>query len=138
MTALAADRKTVSKYTERSFTAKVAASTIIYAGALCARNAAGYIVPASDTAALLVVGVAQSSVDNSAGANGDLSVQCLTGVFKFKNLVGTEVVQATMHKACMVADDQTVGVTGVNSIVAGIVDQIDTDGVFVYVSGVTA
>lgn len=50
----------------------VAAATKIFKGALVGVNASGYLVPMSHaTANLLFVGIAEESVDNSTGANGD-------------------------------------------------------------------
>lgn len=123
MAALTADRKMLSRYTGRSFVGDVAAATVIYGGSMVAKNAAGHIVPASDTAALVVVGVAQEKVDNSAGAAAAKTVQILTGVFTFLN-AGGAIVQAGKHANCYVADDQSVTTAAVaaNDIVAGTVD----------------
>ena len=52
----------------------VAASTEIEAGHLVAVNSSGYAVPAGDTSGHKVMGVAQESVDNSDGSNGDMTV----------------------------------------------------------------
>ncbi|MCA9678949.1 MAG: hypothetical protein KC464_28220 [Myxococcales bacterium] len=134
MAALTADRITKSRATGRSFTGDVAAATTIYLGSLVAKNAAGYIVPAADTAGLVVVGVAMAAVDNSAGGNGDLTVTIMTGVFRLENAAGA-IVQASKHGLCYVADDQSVSTAAAmtNDVVAGIVDAIDTDGVWVAV-----
>lgn len=135
MTALAADRKTRSKTTGRSFTGDVAATTVIYKGAMVARNAAGYIVPASDTANLTVVGVAMEKVDNSAGANGAKTVNIETGVFEFGN-AGGAIVQASKHTACYVSDDNSVTTAAVaaSDIKAGTVDAFTTTTVWVRIA----
>lgn len=52
----------------------VAATTTIYQGGLLMLNAAGYVAPATPTASSKFAGVASQDVDNSGGANGDLSV----------------------------------------------------------------
>lgn len=134
MAAATADRKTSARSTGRTFTADLAAATKIWLGTLVAVNAAGYAVPASDTAALKVIGVALSTVDNT-GAAGAKSITVETGVFKLVNLA-TAIVQASKHKLCYVGDDQSVTTAAVaaNDVVAGIVDAIDTDGVWVYVA----
>lgn len=138
MTALAADktsalnRMRAGGYT-RTIIGKLAAATTIYKGALCAVNAAGYIVPASDTAGLVVVGIAQSQVVN-AGAAGAAEIAMVTGVWKFANHGAALVAQANMHRVVYVQDDQTVrGTGGTNSIIAGVCELIETDGVWVYV-----
>jgi hypothetical protein len=134
MTALAADRKVISKWTGRSLAIKVAASTLIYKGALVAVNTSGYAVAAAATAGYRVVGVAQRQVDNSAGAAGDLEVQVLTGVFAFKNDADA-IAQADIGRPCFVQDDQTVqDENGGSPIVAGIVDSFDSSWVYVNVS----
>lgn len=53
----------------------IAASTKIYAGALVALNADGYLIRATDTAATFFLGVATATVDNTSGNDGDLSVE---------------------------------------------------------------
>lgn len=134
MTALAADRKIDNKWTGRSIALKVAATTIIYKGALVAVNTAGYAVPAAATAGLRVVGVAQSKVDNSAGIDGAKETHVVTGVFGFKNDADA-VAQADVGRPCYVQDDQTVqDENGGSAVVAGIVDRIDGSTVFVNVS----
>lgn len=132
MAALTKDRKYNTTGIRRSFVGAVAAATIIYAGALVAKNAAGYIVPASDTAALKVVGVALEQVDNSAGANGAKSVSLGTGVFEFVNAAGA-IVQAGAHGLCYAADDQSVSTAAamVNDVIAGLVIAFTTTTVLV-------
>lgn len=133
MAALTQDRKHLARWVGRTIVNGVAATTVIYAGSLVAKNAAGYLVPAADTAGLVVVGLALESVDNSAGANGAKTCQVQVGVFKFKNGGTANVDQATVHGLCYAADDQTVGKTTTNSIKAGVVEALDSDGVWVYV-----
>lgn len=124
MAALTADRKTRMRaggYT-RTIIGKLAAATTIYKGAMCAKNAAGYIVPASDSAAIKIVGVAQSTVAN-AGAAGAAEVAMVTGVFEYDNDGVSPVVQADMHGPCYVSDDHTVRTAG-GKCFAGLVDEI--------------
>ena len=133
MAALTKDRKL--KYQgeiRRTFTGDLAATTTIYLGAMVAKNAAGNIVPAADTAALKVVGVALEAVDNAAGAAGAKKVQIGTGVFEFDNLAGA-IVQASKHALCYVGDDQSVSTAAAmtNDIIAGLVDSFTTTKVMV-------
>ncbi|MDQ3295081.1 MAG: hypothetical protein M3619_00665 [Myxococcota bacterium] len=117
----------------RTIIGKLAAATTIYKGALCAVNAAGYIVPAADAAGLVVVGIAQSQVVN-AGAAGAAEIAMVTGVFKFANLAAALVAQANMHRVVYVADDQTVrGTASATPIIAGVCELIESDGIWVYV-----
>jgi hypothetical protein len=140
MTALAADQSTALNRIRanggtRIVIGKLAAATTVYKGALCAKNAAGYIVPAADAAGLVVVGIAQSQVVN-AGVAGAAEIALLTDVTKkFANHGAALVAQANMHGPVYVQDDQTVrGTGGTNTILAGVCDQIDSDGVWVRVS----
>ena len=52
---------------------KVAASTTIYAGAMVMLSG-GYAVPGADTASARFIGIAMTTVDNSAGADGAKTV----------------------------------------------------------------
>lgn len=109
----------------------VAATTTIWAGTLVARDAAGRAVPASDTAGLRVVGRAEETIDNSAGAAGDLSISVRIGCFKFANSA-TEAVDADdVGKMAVVEDDQTVAETSTNKVSAGRITGVDSDGVWV-------
>lgn len=133
MAALTTDRKLRPQGDiRRTFTGKLAAATKIYAGALVAKNAAGNVVPASDTAALKVIGVALEQVDNSAGAAGAKSIQIGTGVFEFEN-VGGAIVLASHHALCYVADDNGVSTAAAmtNDVIAGLVVDFTTTKVFV-------
>ncbi len=139
MTALAADRAQTRRGAEAEpfvLAFGVATATTIYAGSLVAINASGYAVPASDSKALRVVGVARKQVVNS-GANGAKSVEVLQGTFLMENSAGADaVVLADLKNACYAADDQTVAQTpsADNSRpVAGIVEDVTSDGVFVRV-----
>lgn len=114
---------------------KLAAAVIIYAGAAIAVNAAGFVVPASDTAGLKVIGVAEAYVNNAAGAAGDKEVPFVTGLdVEFEN-AGGAIVQAGMDLRCMVADDQSVTTAAVaaNDIPMGRVVEFTAAKVWVYV-----
>ena len=113
----------------------VAATTIIFLGALIAVNATGYSVPAADAAGLKVVGVSEAQVDNSTGADGDKSVIARRGkAFWFKNSSGNPVTLAHLETNVYVEDDETVSSSGgVNSIVAGKCLSISSTGVLVWI-----
>lgn len=133
MAALTKDRKIkLQGDIRRTFTGKVAATTTIYLGALLARDANGYIVPAADTAGLKVIGFALEAVDNSAGAAGAKTVQIGTGVLEVDNAAGA-IVQAGQHNLCYVADDQSVSTAAAmtNDVVAGLVVAFTTTKVMV-------
>ncbi|OIO70885.1 MAG: hypothetical protein COS35_06520 [Zetaproteobacteria bacterium CG02_land_8_20_14_3_00_50_9] len=111
--------------------APVAAATIIYAGSMVALNAAGNAVPAADTAALKVLGRAESQVNNAAGAAGDLKVTVKRGTFRFKNSGTAALAAGDELTNALVEDDGTVAKTSTNSIVAGKIIEIDASGVWV-------
>ncbi len=137
MAALTADRKTLMRAGgySRTIIGKVAAATTIYKGALVAKNAAGFVVPAADAAGLIVIGKAESQVVN-AGAAGAAEIAIITGVFKIDSYGTDPVVQASMHAPVKIFDDHTVrAANGTNNILAGILEYIEPDGsgVWVYV-----
>ncbi len=135
MAALTAARNTVQAgwdaYQNR-LSYPVAASTKIYAGAMVALNAAGFAIPASATA-IKVVGVAEATVDNTAGANAALSVSVRRGSFPFNNKAADLVTQADIAAPalCYVDDDNTVRHTATGSIAAGRPLGIDANGMVV-------
>ena len=134
--ALTAERNTVSRSLGILLALLVGATRKIYGGALVAVGADGYARPASDTAGLVVMGrmggqktpPIGSTVDNTNGADGALTAEVQQGVFKWKNSAGHAVAQAHVGHVCYVEDDQTVASASNNSIVAGIVTEIDADG----------
>ncbi|MBL4901102.1 MAG: hypothetical protein JKY62_00430 [Desulfocapsa sp.] len=133
--ALTADRNTPHKDGEL-LVVGVAATAIVFAGGMAAANAAGFITPAADAAGLTVMGMAEEQVDNSAGADGDLSVAIRRKkTFIFKNSGSNAVTVALHGKNVYVEDDETVSSAGgTNSIVAGKCLGIVTQGVLVEIS----
>lgn len=127
MAALTADRHTPMR--EGTFVEPdVAASTMIYAGAMVALDASGNAVPASDAAGLVVIGRAEDLVDNSAGDAGDLTVRVRIGVFGFAASGTNAPAAANVGDLVYVEDDQTVSTDGgTNSIVAGKLVDVDSD-----------
>ena len=97
---------------------------------MVAVNAEGKAVPASDSAGLTVLGRAE----NRAGAG--LPVTVRAGCFRYGNsAAAAKITAAEIGKACYVADDQTVSKTGGdNNIVAGIVFDIESKGVWVQIA----
>lgn len=110
----------------------LAADAVIAAGELVARNAAGNAVPASDTAALKVIGRAECDADNTGGNAGDVEVTVKRGCFQYDNSGDNAVTKAHIGLVCYVEDKNTVASDkGVNAIVAGVVHEVDDDGVWV-------
>jgi hypothetical protein len=112
----------------------VAAATKIYAGSLVCANAAGYAVPGSVSPTLTYLGRAERMVDNSAGANGALTVIVRRKkAFLWTNCAVDTITQASVGLPCYVYDDGTVAATSANNArsLAGIVLSIESDGVWV-------
>lgn len=136
MTALTADRNTVSKEIKlKSY--PVAASEVIYKGGMVVINASGYLAMASDTSGVSrVVGVADEQVDNSSGSNGDKSARVVSGrAFKF---AASSITQGMLGTTMYVVDDNTfddaAGAT--NEIMAGVlVEFVSTTEGWIYIAG---
>lgn len=112
----------------------VAAATVIFLGAIVCLNASGYAVPGQEATGLVCLGRAEQTVNNSAGAAGDLSVLVRRGkAFGWANSALDPVGQAQVGRLCYLEDDQTVSATsnsGARSI-AGLVVSVTDDLVYV-------
>lgn len=110
------------------------AAVKIYAGALVAANASGFVTPGATATTLTYLGRAEEQVDNSGGAAGDKSVNVRRRkAFKWKNSGADAVTQADLGKTCYIVDDETVAKTnGTNTrSAAGSVVKVESDGVWV-------
>lgn len=133
MAATTQDRNTPFKEGEL-IVVPVAATAKILAGTIVAASAAGFAVPGATATTLAYLGMADANVDNSAGADGAVSVPVRRGkAFKWANDGGDPVTQASLGRACFIVDNQTVAKTnGANTrSQAGIVVGLDADGVWV-------
>ena len=113
----------------------VAASTLIKQGALVALNASGYLVEATTSASITVVGRAEFAVDNSTGSNGGATCEVRRGVI---NLVMSTAssdtpTQANVMGTVYAVDNQTVGILSSGKSVAGKLIYLDPDGVTCWV-----
>ena len=129
MAVLAQDRQTEFKYVERSKYLKVGVD-ILYNGALAmVVRGTGFLLPAANTAGGVVLGVMQERIDNSGGSAGDKSGEIRAGVYKFANSGTNAVGQGDIGSVCYVEDDQTVAsAAGGGQVIAGVVEEIDSDG----------
>jgi hypothetical protein len=138
MTALAQERLTdFAGVVPSRGTYPVAATTTIYKGSLVCLDASGNAIPGDTIAngAVIAVGKASATVDNSAGAAGDLDVEVEFGVFGWENSAAAEeITAADIGTIVFVVDDQTVGETnaGATLIAAGICTEIRDGQVFVW------
>jgi hypothetical protein len=136
--AAAADRTTPCRHPEAArflVSYPVATGVTIYKGTLV-MILAGYANPAADTAGGIVVGVAEEHVAN-AGADG--AVRILVGSANAWFLANSGIVAADVGKIAYVSDDQTVSdATGTNGVVAGVIEELETGGVWVNVPSTNA
>ncbi len=114
-------------------TPPIAAAARIEMGNIVCANAAGYAVEGSESATLTALGRAETTSDNSAGANGDLKAEVRRGVFKLDNSGTDAVDQTCLGKTVYLEDAKTVSKTdnGGARSAAGKCIEIDDDGVWV-------
>lgn len=134
MAALTTARNTPER-TGDVFGVPVKASVKAIQGGIAVLNA-GYAAPATVATTLIALGRFEETVDNSAGANGDLTVKIKRGIFKFGNSsAGDLIAQADVGADCYLVDDQTVAKTNGTSTRsrAGKIVAVDSDGVWVQI-----
>lgn len=133
MTALTKDRNT-PKREGGVFNLAMAAGVKIFAGSIVMLNATGFATPGATATGQICAGRAAEQVDNSAGVDGDQSLDVEPGVFKFANSAAAdEITAAEIGDNCYIVDDQTVAKTdgtGTRSVAGKVVD-VDSDGVWV-------
>jgi hypothetical protein len=135
MAALTKERNTPTRHGDhaviRVIECKVAATTTIYAGSLVMIDG-GYAKPAATATGKVVLGRARQTVDNSAGAAGDKTVEVERGTFKWTNATaGDAIAQANVWADAYALDDQTVTITATGRSKAGKIVAIEADGVWV-------
>lgn len=101
----------------------------IYQGGMVAVDYAGEVKPAADTLGQKVIGVAGESVDNT--DDGEVLAPPRTGIYGLNNSSTNPVTAAMIGKPCYVEDDNTVAADSTNLVAAGLVHDVDDDGVFV-------
>lgn len=101
----------------------------IYVGEMVQQDASLEVAPATDAASVKVIGVSTKEVDNT--DDGKTLDWISTAVHMMNNSATSTLTKAHIGLQCMVEDAATVGITGVNQNVAGIVAEVTSDGVFV-------
>lgn len=132
MAALSADRNTPRASGEIKIL-DVAASTLIYGGAIVMRDASGNAVQGKTALGLRGVGIAQGRVDNSGGSAGDKTVAVRGGTFRLDNSGSDPIGKAHIGSIAYAVDDHTVAATagsGTRSPV-GTICGVDSSGVLV-------
>jgi hypothetical protein len=124
-----------SRPTDEVFSLPAKAESIYFAGRLLAVDLAdGRAVAAADAARRVVLGRIETTIDNSAGANGDRAVPYRLGTFRFKNSTAHPLTAARYGQPCFIEDDITVSASaGTNNVFAGFFRGFDAlgDGVWV-------
>lgn len=129
MTALADNRNTPQLGNEELLAKlTVYAAEICYAGGLAAVDYTDEVMAAADTAGLKVIGRFPQKVDNTADG---LSALVERGIFRFGNSSTYPVPRSAIGQNCYVEDDQTVAGFSTNLVPAGVVHDVDSDGVWV-------
>jgi len=100
----------------------------IYCGGINAVDYLGEVQPASDTLGLRVIGLSNLYVDNS--EDGKI-VASSKGIYLLDNSSTYPLTRTNIGQACYVEDDQTVAGSSTNLVVAGIVHDVESRGVWV-------
>lgn len=133
MTALVTVRNTPRRETTTRHVL-IGAGVKIWAGALVAINAAGFLVPVTAAATLKGAARAELTVDNTTGSNGAALVRTEVGTFRFENSASADLItRADIGSDAYGVDDQTVAKTSGSSTrsVVGKIFDVDDQGVWV-------
>lgn len=131
MTALSAPRS-VAERSGQTSTVPVAAATTIWQGGIVVMEA-GVAKPGKTATGLVVLGLAEETVDNSTGAAGAKSVTPRRGCWRFVNLASDPVTAADVGQDVYLVDDQTIAKTSATATrsVAGTLIDVDAIGAWV-------
>lgn len=131
------EARTTPRRDAKQFGRLVAGTKKIFEGALVCLNATGFATPGAVATTLVADGIATETVDNTAGADGDKTVEVEKGTFRFANsAAGDAITQAEIGDTCYIVDDQTVAKTnGTNTrSAAGAIVDVDAVGVWVKIA----
>ena len=113
----------------------LAANAVVFQGGIVLRNLAdGFLVQGQTVTGHVAVGIALSSMDNTGGADGDMTLEYRPGRFRFENSTGgDEITAANIGDLAWIVDDQTVARTTGGSVrsQAGTIEDVDAQGVWV-------
>lgn len=123
---------TARKTDERSgkqFSYPMDGGSAVIKGAMVALDTSGNAVDVTATTGLIICGVAEESVDNTAGANGALRCTVRAGVFKWDNATaGDAITAADIGNPCYATDNETVSDVATGRSIAGVIVDVDDDG----------
>lgn len=113
----------------------VLAATKVLAGTIAVLTAAGYAQGGATSTTLKAVGVFDATVDNTAGASGDVKAPVRKdGWFRFANSASTDLITiADINNNAYIVDNQTVAKTdgGTTRSIAGKIRDVDAAGVWI-------
>lgn len=130
MTALAADRNTKVR-NDKHYEYPVAAAKTCYMGAIIFLDASGNAEPATSATGKICVGRCKDKADNGTGAAAAINVKVEPGIFKWGNSGTNTLTKANIGDTVYAEDDQTVGSSGTGRSACGVLQQVDSDGVWV-------
>lgn len=137
MSAATTDRNPDKNFDNLVLALPVLADAVIPSGVLVAVNASGYATNGADTAGLRVIGCSTQSVDATGEASGDSTIEVDRRPYLMENSSGNALTIAHVGQLCYVEDNQTVGSDpGDNAIVAGVVHDVTSEGVYVDFAGI--
>jgi hypothetical protein len=111
--------------------APVAYNTTVYAGNLAALDVNGNAVECDDIAGIRCIGRLELDIVNGLTYQNDNQATIKRGVFKYQNSAINPLAQANVGGICFVETSQVVASTSVHKVKAGIVVEVDSDGVYV-------
>jgi hypothetical protein len=111
--------------------APVAFTTTIYAGNLTALDNTGSAVECDDIAGIRCIGRLELDIVNGLTYQNDAEATIKRGVFKYQNSAINPIAQVNVGQICFVETSQIVATTSVHKVKAGIVVEVDSDGVYV-------
>ncbi len=118
------------------FSRQVAANVKIFEGTLVCLSPTGFAQPGATSATLKADGRANTTVDNTGGANGAKLIDVEKGTFQFANSAAADLITiADISANAFVVDDQTVAKTNAGNTrsVAGKIVDVDARGVWVQI-----
>lgn len=134
MTAITTERDTQRRDGKQAAHGVLAATKVL-SGTIAALTAAGFVQGGVTATTLKAVGVFDETVDNTAGASGDVKARTRRdGWFRFANSTAGDLITiADIGTDCYIVDNQTVAKTnGTNTrSVAGKVRDVEAAGVWI-------
>ena len=122
------DRNTLER-SATLFSFPVYSQTKIHQGALVALNVEGFAVPASAVTTIKCVGRAEHGIDNTYGENGAVQIQVKRGCFKYAT--SDAITLKNVGEFAYATDDQTVGLESSAKSIAGVIRDVEHDGVWI-------